>query len=219
MKLSCLFTASLLTTLAAFGNTASADHGLYRELDDLNNHAMIHARDVRWEVQGHFVTSRDYRDLLQDSRSLTKALRNVEDAIFFERSPYAILSRVRDAHDALLHFEEHAEHSDFSQISWHGRVRVRPAGYSHVVELRSTLRKLHQDMDLMIAVLEPLCGHHHGHELEVIPDPEFQVRPEFPTPGPSFPGLIVPESSASTGVSLPFVRTRSGGAVVPRILN
>lgn len=214
-----LFATALFTILATLGNVASADHRLYRELDELNNHAMIHARDARWEVHDHFVGSRDYRELMQDARALTKSLRNIEDAIFFERSPYAILSRVRDAHDVVVHFEEHAEHSDFSRVSWHGRVRVRPAGYSHVVALRSILQDLHQDMDQMVAMLEPMCGHHHGHQLEVIPDPAYRIQPGPPSPGPVYPGVTVPDLSAFSGVSFPLVRTRSGGVVLPELLH
>jgi hypothetical protein len=215
MHTSSLFATTLLALVAAVGGTANADHQLYRELDDLNNHAMRHARDARWEVHDHFVASRDYDDLLEDSRTLTKALRNVEDAIFFERSPRAILSLARDAHDVLVHFEEHAEQSEFNRISWHGRTRVRPAGYTHVVQLQSILVILHQDMDQLIAVLEPYGGHSHGHELEIVPDPQYRIEPGVPSPGPAFPGVHAPDLSASSGVSFPLVRTRSGGSVLP----
>jgi hypothetical protein len=213
MNAASLHATALLALFATLG-TANADHRLYRQLDDLTNHAMTHAREARWEIYDHFTTSRDYGALLADSRSLTKALRNVEDAIFFERSPAAILSLARDAHDVLVHFEEHAEHSDFSRTSWRGRARVRPAGYTHVVELRSILKALHEDVDRMIVLLERSSGHAHGHGLDVIPDRPYRIHPGVPSPGPALPGVHVPDLSASSGITLPLVRTRSGTAVL-----
>ena len=99
--------ASTLLIVAAAASQASADVPLYRELDELNNHAMIHARDARWEVTDHFAGSRDYAGLREDARALTIALRKIEDAIFLERNPHTILALMDDAHDVLRHFEEH----------------------------------------------------------------------------------------------------------------
>jgi hypothetical protein len=214
MNASSLFASTMLAVVATLG-TANADHRLYRDLDDLNNHMMTHAREARWEVHDHFVTSRDYEDLREDSWALVKALRNVEDAIFRERDPHAILNLVEDAHDVLAHFEEHVEHSDFNRISYRGRVRIRPTGYTHVVELQSILRTLHEDVDRMISVLEREVGHHHhGGGIEVIPDRPYRIEPSVP--GPSLPGVVIPGPSASTEVFLPVLRTRigSGGVTI-----
>jgi hypothetical protein len=215
MNASSLFASALLAVMATLGSASAADHRLYRDLDDLNNHAMSHAREARWEVHDHFSTSRDYEDLREDSWALIKALRNVEDAIFRERTPHAILDLVENAHDVLAHFQEHVEHSDFNRISYRGRARIRPTGYAHVVELQSMLRTLHQDMDRLIAVLEREVGHHHhGGGIEVIPDRPYRIEPGVPVPGPSLPGVVIPGPSAATEVVIPLIRTRTGAGGV-----
>jgi len=213
MNASSLLASTLLAVVATLGGTANADHRLWRELDDLNNHAQSHARDARWETHDHFAASRNYDDLREDSWALIKALRNVEDAIFRERTPHAILDLVENAHDVLAHFEEHVEHSDFNRISYRGRARIRPTGYTHVVELQSILRTLHQDMDQMIAVLEREVGHHHGGGIEVVPDRPYRIEPGLPVPGPGLPGVLIPDMSAASEVVFPVYRTRLSGGV------
>jgi hypothetical protein len=216
MNTSSLFASTMLAVMVTLGSANAADHRLYRELDDSNNHAMTHARDARWEVHDHFGTSRDYEALREDSWALVKALRNVEDAIFRERTPHAILDLVNAAHDVVNHFEEHVENSDFNRISYRGRARIRPAGYTHVVELQSILRTLHEDMDQMIAVLEREVGHHHhrGGGIEVVPDRPYRLEPGVPSPGPALPGVLIPDLSASSEVVVPLIRTRMGSGSV-----
>lgn len=210
MNASTLFAATMLAVVAMLGGTANADHRLWRELDELNFHMQSHARDARWEIHDHFATSRDYEDLRDDSWALIKALRNVEDAIYRERAPHAILDLVENAHDILVHFEEHVEHSDFNRVSYRGRVRIRPTTYTHVAELQSILRSMHDDLDRMIATLEREVGHGHHHRggIEVIPDSPYRLQPGVPAPGPVLPGVAVPDLSAATEVLVPVYRTR-----------
>lgn len=208
MNASRLFATTLLAVVATLGGTANADHRLWRELDELNFHMLTHARDARWEVHDHFATSRDYEDLRDDAWALIKALRNVEDAIYRERQPHAILDLVENAHDVLAHFEEHVEHSDFNRVSYRGRVRIRPTTYTHVVELQSILRSMHEDLDRMIATLEREVGHHHHHGggIEVIPSQPYRLEPGVP--GPALPGVVIPDLSAASEVLYPVIRTR-----------
>ncbi|MBL8849575.1 MAG: hypothetical protein JNG89_07820 [Planctomycetaceae bacterium] len=211
MNATRLFASALLMIVSVAGQ-ANADGRLYRELDELNNHALMHARDARWEVADHFAGSRDYAGLREDARALTVALRNIEDAIFLERNPHTILAMMDDAHDVLRHFEEHVDRSDIGRVSWTIRrgVRIRPAGYAHVTHLKSILADLHDDVDSMIAVLERADSHHHGHDhgLEVIPDAPFGVAPGAVSPGLGVPGVFIPDLSAETVV--PVYRSRIG---------
>jgi hypothetical protein len=202
MNASHLFASTLLIVGSAVSQ-ASADIPLYRELDELNNHALMHARDARWEVTDHFAGSRDYAELRQDAFALTVALRNIEDAIFLERNVHTVLDLMDDAHDTLRHFEEHIDRSDIGRVSSTSRhgVRVRPAGYEHVTHVKSILQDLHDDVDSMIAVLERADSHHHHeHGLEVIPDAPYRVEPAVAPPA-ALPEIVVPRVRFRSGTT------------------
>lgn len=217
----CL-TACLLVTFSA-GSAARADHRLLRQLDETTAHMLEHAREARWIIDDRFTGSRDYAGLRQDSRELTKALRNVEDAIYFERAPRAILSLVHEVHDVLTHFEEHVTHSDFHRgpsRSGYTRTPGRPAGHAHLAELTSVLKLLHSDVDAMIALLEPAAGvHRHDHGTGAPFVPPYRVQPSVPSPGPVFPGVHAPEQSASSKATFPPVRSRSGDVLLRLLLD
>lgn len=214
MKATALCTTVVLSVVAAFGGDARADHRVWRTMDDYAFDAMSHARDARWEVHDHFDSSRDYEALLQDARQLTRALNDIQDAIYLERNPRQIVRLVDNAHDILLHFKEHAEHSDFAATvpghvhydrnGYRYRAPVRNAGYVHVHELVSHLNLVDDSLHEIEYELNRMLGHGHNHGLEVIPDPVYRTQPYRP--------------SAATDVSLPMVRDRSGEMLLRLLL-
>lgn len=229
MKATALCTTVILSVVAALGGDARADHRVWRTMDNYVFDAMSHTRDARWEVHDHFSTSRDYEDLLQDARRLTRALNDIQDAIYMERSPHQIQRLIDDAHDILMHFQEHAEHSDFAATtpghthydrnSYRYRAPVRNAGYVHVRELVSHLNLVDDSLHEIEYVLNQMMGHGHDHGLEVVPDPTFRTQPFAPGPGAVPPGpVVVPELSAASDVSLPLVRNRSGEMLLRLLL-
>jgi hypothetical protein len=221
MKATALCTTFVLGVVAAFGGDARADHRMWRNLDDLTFDAISHARDARWEVHDHFVTSRDYADLLQDAKRLNRALRDIQDAIYAERDPHQILHLIADAHDVLMHFQEHIEHSDFAATvpgavsydrnGYRYRASTRHAGYVHVQEALQSLALVDDSLHEIEHGLEMMMGHGHDHGLEVVPDAQYRMQP---APG----SVVVPELSASSDVTLPWTRTRSGDALLRLLL-
>jgi hypothetical protein len=200
--------ATCLTMLFAASNVR-ADHRVYRTLDDLAFAALSNARDARWEVRDHFVTSRDFQPLLEDADGLMLALRAIQDAVYREDDPRRLFRLMESAHDALLHFQEHAEHSDFASTphrsiryrnrGYSYRGRTRNAGYAHVQELQQTLNELDSHLHEMDEVLEGAFGHdHHG-------------GPYFEGTGPASPGgVVIPPAPgpSAEAVSIPLLGGR-----------
>lgn len=222
MKAAALCTTFVLGVVAAFGGDARADHRMWRQLDDLTFDALSHARDARWEVHDHFATSRDYNALLQDARRLNRALRDIQDAVYAERDPHQIAYLVEQAHDVLMHFQEHVEHSDFAMTTpgsvtydrtgYRYRAPVRHAGYVHVREVQESLVQVDDALHEIEHQLEIMMGHDHDHGLEVIPDGEYRIQP---APQDAPPGSASNSDLYGTSeVSLPLARTRSGEALL-----
>lgn len=200
MKPATLAATCLAMLLAA--SNARADHRVFRTLDDLTFAALSDARDARWIVHDHFDNSRDYQPLLEDADELMLALRGIQDAVYREDNPQRLFRLMESAHEALLHFQQHAEHSDFAYTS-HRPIRYRNGGYSyhaptrnagyvHLQDLQQTLTELDSHLHEMDDVLEGAFGHNHhgGPYFEGPASPGGLVVP--PAPGPSAEAVSIP---------------------------
>jgi hypothetical protein len=222
MKTNLLTTTSLLLGLALFAGHARADHRLWRELDDAAFDALTHARDVRWEIHDHFTQSRDYDELLEDAIALTRALRNVQDAVDEERDPRAIRRLVDNVHSVIVHLEEHARDSEYFRTvpgslylgrSGYGyRPVSRHAGYVHVQALIRHLRLVDDAVHVLEEQLDLMAGGRHQHGTPGLPG--------NPSPRPYYDGPSVPAPhSAATSASHPRVRTRPGDGWLQIVLD
>jgi hypothetical protein len=208
MKITLLSTAAMLLALSAGDSTARADHRLWRGLDDAAQDALLAARDVRWEIHDHFADSRDYEELLEDARSLTLALREVQDAIDLEREPRILRRLVANVHDVLEHLEDHATQSEYGRTvpgtisfgtgGYSYRPRTRHARYVHVQSLLRQIGLVDDAVHELEGRLDVMAGgHNHG-------------TPGLPGGhGPYLEGPVLPTTpSVPTGGSQPRVRTR-----------
>lgn len=208
--------ATLFAIVAASGGAVLADQSSAHGLADINNQALQRARDARWAVADNFFDSQDYSGLRDDSRAMSDSLRDIDDAILSGRSPQMLLALVDDARDVLIRFEEHANHSDFARVAWNGNARIRPTGYTHLMDLQANLRRLHDDVDNMTILLQPAAN---PGEIQVVPDRPYRFDHRFPIPGSAAPGHDVPPFSAASDVFLPPVRYRSGDATLRVLLH
>lgn len=221
MKTKLLTTASLLLALAATSGEARADHRLWRDLDDAAFDALTHAREARWEIHDHFTQSRDYDELLEDAIALTRALRDVQDAIDEERDPRVVRRLVDNVHSVIVHLEDHARGSEYYRTvpgsfslgrSGYGyRPVSRHAGYVHVQALIRHLRLVDDAVHVLEEQLDLMAGDRH-HETPGLPG--------NPTPRPYYDGPSVPAPhSAATSASHPRVRTRPGDGWLQIVLD
>lgn len=216
MNASRLCFAALLAMTAASGGAALADQSALHGIADFNDQALQLARQARWTVADRFTGSQDFAGLRKDSRDMSDALRDIEDALFSGRSPQLLQSLVEDARDVLIRFEEHANHSEFARVAWNGNTRIRPTGYTHLMELQATLRRLHDDVDNMTILLQPTAAQS---DIEVVPDPAYRFDPRAPMTCPPTPDRDVPHWNGASDVFLPPVRTRSGDATLRVLLH
>ena len=219
MKTTLLSTVAMLLALSAGDSTARADHRLWRGLDDTAQDALLAARDVRWEIHDHFADSRDYEELLEDARSLTLALREVQDAIDLEREPRILRRLVANVHDVLTHLQEHATRSEYGRTI-PGAIQFRNGGYTYQPRTRHA-RYVHvQALTRQIAVVDDAV-----HELEARIDAmaggHHPGAPGLPGGhGPYLEGPVVPRTPISPGgISQPRVRTKPGNSWLQIVLD
>lgn len=211
-----LLSATCLLSLLAGQAFADDYHSRLRRFDDLTFAAMSEARDLRWEIHDDFVGSRDYNHLLDEVNLLMDHLRDVQRAIYDERTP-DVLDRTLDKSLARLQVvREDLLHSDFAQASG-GSYHVTGRGsYSYTpathhpgrVHVDAALRMLER-VNVTLATLHtelvgpPLPVHPHG-------------RGGFPVPL-SAPAVIDPPSLpvpvSPTSLKLPKLKTKGGNIV------
>lgn len=228
---------AVLVASGTFSTTAYADHGFYRQLDDLAFSATADTRELRWHIATRFQDSHDYRLLLRDVDAVLDELRHVQQAIYRGQSDRLIVREGKNALDRLEHLAEHLNGCDYAAHRPARRRTTSRGGYTFLPETRHggyayvvTSRDLIASAEQKIVSMLRLMGHHvtcpSPHvPYDVVPGRNYD--PSSPTPLPA-PQLTPPTPSSpyrpttrgsgerSRGFEIPLFRSEQGRGLVLR---
>ena len=177
----------VLTFFNSIGHAAHDHNTRYRALDDLAFDALIHARELRWELHDNFIESRDYAHLQADADRVVSAIHDLQRSIYQERSDRSIATEIATTRRQLANLLTHLNDCDYARVRDH---RIEPAfrgrGYSfrpesqhagrvHVIRVRKMIAGIEASMDQLERLVSTV--NHHPRSPN--------VRPELPQPGPA----------------------------------
>lgn len=183
----------VLTFFNSTGHAAHEHNARYRALDDLAFDALIHARELRWEIHDDFIESQDYAHLLADADRVVSSIHDLQRSIYQERSDRSIATEIADTRRQLANLLTHLNDCDYARgRDRHIEQTNRGRGYSfspetqhvgrvHVIRVRKMIAGIEASMD-QLERLVCTANHHHR---------SLNVRPEPPQPGP----VLVPRNT------------------------